>query len=120
MEEQVGTKHFIAPEFGLHYACMEDVFAFYENWQFFTTQKPFTYADVYNPAEAPNRRVKRLIEQENKKERQKERLKFNELVRQLVAQLIEKDPRYMKFKLIQAHEKEAKRKKLEEERSVKR
>ena len=69
MEESVGTKHHDAPCFGLHYACMEDVFAFYEWWQFFTTKKQFAYADLYNPNEAPNRRVKRLIEQENKKER---------------------------------------------------
>jgi DnaJ family protein A protein 5 len=99
MEEAVGTKHFKAAPFGLHYACMEDVFAFYEHWQFFTTAKQFTFADVYNPAEAPNRRVKRLIEAENKKERQKERVKFNDLVRQLITQLMDKDPRYRKFKL---------------------
>ena len=100
MEEQVGSKHPDAPHFGTHYSCADDVFAFYDDWKFFSTQKKFTYADLYNPNEAPNRRVKRLIEVENKKERNKERGKFNELVRELVEMLKDKDPRYKKFVLI--------------------
>ena len=39
LEEAVGVKHYEAPSFGLHYACSEDVFAFYDNWKFFTTKK---------------------------------------------------------------------------------
>ena len=97
MEEQVGVKHRDAPPFGTHYSCADDVFAFYEGWRFFSTQKKFTYADLYNPNEAPNRRVKRLIEAENKKERNKERAEFNEKVRELVEMLKDKDPRYKKF-----------------------
>ena len=69
MEEEVGVKHFDASPFGMHYATSEEVFAFYDSWKFFTTSKPFHFADLYNPKEAPNRRVKRLIEAENKKER---------------------------------------------------
>ena len=120
MEGQVGTKHFTAPLFGAHYAVAEEVFEFYDQWKFFTTAKQFTYADVYNPAEAPNRRVKRLIEAENKKERQKERVIFNETVRELVEKLKEKDPRYKKFILIQHQEKEAKRNRIESEKAAKR
>lgn len=41
---------------------MEDVFAFYDHWLLFTSIKPFAYADVYDSREAPNRRVKRIIE----------------------------------------------------------
>ena len=99
LEEEVGVKHHKAKPFGEHYACAEDVFAFYEDWKFFTTAKKFAYADVYNPAEAPNRRIKRLIEAENKKERQKEKSAFNDLVRELVEQLKTKDPRYKKYSL---------------------
>jgi len=69
LEEEVGVKHHQAKPFGEHFACAEDVFAFYDDWKFFTTAKKFAYADAYNPAEAPNRRIKRLIEAENKKER---------------------------------------------------
>jgi len=92
---------------------------FYEQWKFFTSIKPFSYADVYNPKEAPNRRVKRIIDNENKKERQKERVKFNEVVRELVEKIKEKDPRYRKFYMQQQQEKEAKRKKQEEEKAAK-
>jgi DnaJ family protein A protein 5 len=58
---------------------------------------------LYNPNEAPNRRVRRLIEAENKKERNKERVKFNDIVRELVENLKQKDPRYKKFVLIAQH-----------------
>lgn len=93
--------------------------AFYDQWKFFTTGKQFAYADVYNPKEAPNRRVKRLIENENKKERQKERVKFNEVVRELVDRIREKDPRYRKFMMQIQKEKEEKRRKLEAEKQAK-
>ena len=101
LEEEVGVKHIDSKFFGNHLACAEDVFAFYDDWKFFSTSKKFAYADAYNPAEAPNRRIKRLIEAENKKERQKERVSFNDAVRELVEQLKSKDPRYKKFLLIQ-------------------
>jgi DnaJ family protein A protein 5 len=120
MEEEVGVKHYQAPPFGLHFACAEDVFAFYDHWKHFTTCKQFSYADLYNPKDAPNRRVKRIIEIENKKERQKERNKFNDMVRELIDKLREKDPRYKKYILIQQQEKEEKRRKLEEEKAAKR
>jgi DnaJ family protein A protein 5 len=58
---------------------------------------------LYNPNEAPNRRVRRLIEAENKKERNKERVKFNDIIRELVENLKQKDPRYKKFVLIAQH-----------------
>ena len=32
LEEDVGVKHKDAPEFGEHYSCAEDVFAFYDSW----------------------------------------------------------------------------------------
>lgn len=118
LEEQVGTKHKDAPPFGEHYACAEDVFAFYDWWQHFTTCKPFAYADLYNASQAPNRRVKRLIEVDNKKERDKERRAFNEAVRLLVAKLKEQDPRYKKFMLIQQQEKEERKRKAEEEKAA--
>lgn len=100
LEEQVGSKHQSYPRFGDYNASAEEVFAFYENWQYFTTCKPFAYADLYNESEAPNRRIKRLIEIENNKERKRERQEFNDMVRELIAKLKDKDPRYKKFALI--------------------
>ena len=84
------------------------------------TEKQFTYADLYNPKEAPNRRVKRIIEAENKKERQRERVKFNEVVRELVELVKSKDPRYKKFIIQIQQEKEEKKRFMEVERENKR
>lgn len=76
------------------------------------------YADLYNPKEAPNRRVKRIIEVENKKERQRERVEFNNEVRKLIEYIKDKDYRYQKFVLKVEAEKAAKRNKIEEEKEV--
>ena len=99
LEEQVGVKHNAYKPFGDDFATADDVFAFYDDWQHFATSKQFTYADLYNPKDAPNRRIKRLIENENKKERAKEKHVFNEMVRELVEKLKDKDPRFKKFSL---------------------
>ena len=86
-----------APPFGGPEASLEEVFGFYDCWPSFTSIKPFAYADEYNPADAPNRRVKRLIEIENQRARKKERQEFINSVRKLVEQLKGKDPRYAKY-----------------------
>ena len=50
--------------------------------------------DKYNPNQAPNRRVKRIIETENKKERSQERREFNETMDKLLEYVQKRDPRY--------------------------
>ena len=66
------------PKFGDEHSSKEEVYKFYKVWGSFSTTKQFTYVDVYDPRDAPNRRIKRFIENDNKKERVKERNKFNE------------------------------------------
>lgn len=48
LEEEVGKKHYEPPMFGEHFACAEDVFAFYQYWESFSSKKPFAYADQYD------------------------------------------------------------------------
>jgi DnaJ family protein A protein 5 len=79
MEEEVGVEHDDVL-FGDLYSSMEDVYRFYSHYQNFATNKQFAYADTFNPNQAPNRKVKRIIEVENTKERNLERKKFNDLV----------------------------------------
>lgn len=43
--------------FGTAESPAADVFAFYSCWQSFSTYKEFAWADLYNPATAPNRQV---------------------------------------------------------------
>lgn len=70
--------------------------------------------DVYDVREAPNRRIKRLIENDNKRERNKERAKFNDKVHDLVAHMKKHDIRYEKY--VEADRAERRRKQQEEDR----
>ena len=97
MEEEVGTQHEAAVPFGDENSTKEEVYAFYRDWERFNSIKKFTYVDVYDPREAPNRRIKRLIENDNNKARQKERTKFNDKMRDLLNHVKSKDPRYQQF-----------------------
>lgn len=83
-EELEGEDHYEAPRFGDSDSTSEEVYAFYNYWSNFSTLKQFAYADVYNPNQAPNRRVKRIIETENKKERSLEKKEFNDQVIKLI------------------------------------
>jgi DnaJ family protein A protein 5 len=113
MEEGVGIVHRKAAEFGTANSSREEVMKFYQEWGGFSTMKQFAYVDQYNPNDAPNRRIKRLIEQDNKRERYKERGRFNDKLRDLLAYIKSKDPRIEIFAREDAHRREQKR--LEEE-----
>jgi DnaJ homolog subfamily A member 5 len=86
-----------------------DVHHFYNFWTNFVTKMSFSWEDKYNPAEVPNRQVRRAIEKENKKFRDIARKKYNETVRALASFVRKRDPRVMSFEL------EARARKLEDE-----
>ena len=94
LEEEVGVDHECLPDFGDADSTAEQVFRFYTQWQHFSTGKIFSYADKYNPNTAPNRRIKRLIEVENKKERLVERKEFNDTIIKLIEYVQKRDIRY--------------------------
>ena len=73
MEEEVGTTHFAGKLFGDENATKEEVYGFYREWEGFSSIKKFAYVDVYDSREAPNRRIKRLIENDNERVRNRER-----------------------------------------------
>lgn len=54
---------------------------FYSYWLSFSTCKSYAWEDKYELKQAPNRRVQRLMEKENKKLRDAGRKKRNEVVR---------------------------------------
>ena len=66
---------------------------FYEVWIAFATQKSFSWMDLYRYSEAPDRRVRRLMEKENKRLREDGIREFNDAVRSLVAFAKKRDPR---------------------------
>ncbi|KAK0480286.1 DnaJ domain-containing protein [Armillaria novae-zelandiae] len=67
---------------------------FYNVWINFITNKDFSWCDQWNLAEAPDRRVRRLMEKENKKARDDARRDYNDTVRSLAKFLRKRDPRY--------------------------
>ncbi|KAL8949880.1 MAG: hypothetical protein Q9222_004053 [Ikaeria aurantiellina] len=67
---------------------------FYTAWASFATSKTFSWTDVYRCSEAPDRRVRRLMEKENKRLRDEAIREFNDAVRSLVAFVKKRDPRY--------------------------
>ncbi|KAH9902519.1 hypothetical protein C8Q73DRAFT_670735 [Cubamyces lactineus] len=67
---------------------------FYNHWTNFVTGKEFEWADQWNIAEAPDRRVRRLMERDNKKARDEARKEYNDTVRSLAMFIRKRDPRY--------------------------
>ena len=57
------------------------VHAFYAFWQSYFTRKPYYWVDKYDLRDAPNRRVQRLMEKENKKLRDAAKKQRNETVK---------------------------------------
>ena len=83
------------PSFGHADDSFTDVVRpFYAAWTSFATQKIFSWNDIYRLNEAPDRRVRRMMEKENKRLRDEGIREFNDAVRSLVAFVKKRDPRY--------------------------
>ncbi len=82
------------PEFGSQEDDYEDVVRpFYAAWNGFATRKTYAWKDHYRLSEAPDRRIRRLMEKENKKIRDDAIQEYNDAVRSLVAFVRKRDPR---------------------------
>lgn len=68
--------------------------SFYAAWSSFATKKDFAWVDIYRYSDAPDRRVRRLMEKENKRLREDAAREFNDAVRSLVAFVKKRDPRF--------------------------
>ncbi|KAJ4308760.1 hypothetical protein N0V84_011909 [Fusarium piperis] len=68
---------------------------FYNAWSGFSTAKSFSWKDKYRLSDAPDRRVRRLMEKENKKMRDDAIREFNDAVNFLVSFVRKRDPRYL-------------------------
>ncbi|XP_069688020.1 dnaJ homolog subfamily C member 21 [Periplaneta americana] len=89
---------FEIPSFGDSNSSYEDVVhPFYAYWQSYSTKKSYAWLDPYDIRDAPNRRVVRAAEKENKKIREKARKQRNEEVRNLVAFVRKRDKRVQEY-----------------------
>ncbi|KAA8566373.1 hypothetical protein EYC84_008949 [Monilinia fructicola] len=83
------------PDFGSADDDYEGVVkTFYRSWVNFTTQKSFSWKDLYRTSDAPDRATRRLIEKENKRSRDDAKAEFNDAVRHLVLFVRKRDPRF--------------------------
>ena len=83
------------PLFGHKEDDYEDVVRpFYAAWNGFATKKSYSWKDEYRLSDAPDRRIRRLMEKENKRIRESAIQEFNDAVRSLVAFVRKRDPRY--------------------------
>lgn len=69
--------------------------AFYSRWSNFSTRLLFAWKDKWRLSDAPDRRIRRLMEKENKKLRDDAIREFNDAVRSLVIFVRKRDPRYI-------------------------
>ena len=84
---------FLPTDFGDGNSKWEDVGAFYKGWESYSSCLGFAWADQYDTKEAPDRRVRRAMEDENKKARRKARKERNEDILALVHFVKRRDPR---------------------------
>jgi len=91
------------PPFGLADDDYETVAKpFYRIWSGFSTKKSFSWKDKYRLSDAPDRRIRRLMEKENKKLREEGIREFNDAVISLVSFVRKRDPRYVPNKQSEA------------------
>ncbi|KAG9074342.1 hypothetical protein FRC06_010764 [Ceratobasidium sp. 370] len=81
---------------------VEYVQHFYRAWSNFVTAKDFSWRDIWDTDAAPDRRIRRLMEKDNKKAREESRREYNDAVRALVSFIRKRDPRLQAFKTAQA------------------
>lgn len=83
------------PDFGLQDDDYDDVVRpFYAVWNGFVTRKTYSWKDLYRLSDAPDRRVRRLLEKQNRGLRDDAIREFNDAVRSLVAFVRKRDRRY--------------------------
>ena len=104
------------PTFGSSTSPWSDVKHFYAEWGSFVTHMDFAWVQEYNPATAGNRKVRRLMEQENEKSRKAARKEYNENIKTLVQFVKKRDKRVIAQ---QAHEAQEKIEREKTEREAK-
>lgn len=67
---------------------------FYAVWTGFATSKTYSWEDLHQYSDAPDRRIRRMMEKENKRFRDEAIHDFNNLVRSFVGFVKKRDPRF--------------------------
>ncbi|KAI4343956.1 hypothetical protein L6164_011242 [Bauhinia variegata] len=107
-----------APLMGNLESPYAQVTAFYNHWLGFSTVMDFCWVDQYDVMAGPNRKSRRVMEDENKKLRKKARKEYNETVRGLAEFVKKRDKRVIDM-MIKKNLETEKRKEEERERKKK-
>lgn len=92
-DEKAGNLDYLNVDFGQSDSVWDDVTLFYQGWEAFASSLSFAWADQYDVLEAPNRRVRRAMEDENRKARKTAKKARNDDVLALVRFVKKRDPR---------------------------
>ncbi|KAM5570905.1 DNAJ protein JJJ1 [Rosa sericea] len=107
-----------APALGNLKSDYAQVTAFYGYWLGFCTVMDFCWVDQYDVMAGPNRKVRRLMEEDNKKQRKKAKREYNDTVRGLAEFVKKRDKRVMDM-MVKREEERERRKKEEREKKKK-
>ncbi|KKA29288.1 hypothetical protein TD95_002522 [Thielaviopsis punctulata] len=108
VSEFPGDNDFEWPDFGTSKSSYDEtVRPFYSVWTNFSTRKSFSWVEKWRLSDAPDRRVRRVMEKENQKFRQDAIREFNEAVRFLVMFARKRDPRYQRNQQTEAERQKA-------------
>jgi len=105
------------PGFGNSKTSYEEIKAFYNFWNNFSSKMTFGWKEQYNLNDAPNRQVRRAMEKENKKNKDTAKKEFNETVRKLAGFAKKRDKRFEEYEINRKQE-EASRKAEEEKKRL--
>ncbi|XP_052179925.1 DNAJ protein JJJ1 homolog [Diospyros lotus] len=105
-----------APLMGNLESPYAQVTAFYNYWLGFGTVMDFCWVDQYDAMAGPNRKSRRVMEEENKKLRKKARREYNETVRGLAEFVKKRDKRVIDMQVKRNEEMERKRMEEREKR----
>lgn len=92
-EQELGESPRDWPVFGNSTTPWDDVADFYRHWSNYVTALSFNWSEKYHVTAQINRRVRRLMDKENKKGREGSKKEFVDSVRKLVAFIKKRDPR---------------------------
>ncbi|XP_059645637.1 DNAJ protein JJJ1 homolog [Cornus florida] len=105
-----------APVMGNLQSPYTQVTAFYNYWLGFVTVMDFCWVDQYDAMAGPNRKSRRVMEDENKKLRKKARRDYNDTVRGLAEFVKKRDKRVIDMQVKRSEEMERKRMEEREKR----
>lgn len=120
-QEQQATLSYLGDNanFGSIDTPWEQVSSFYQAWESFTSGMNYAWHDTYDIKEAPNRRVRRAMEEENRKARRAAKKSRTEDILALVRFVKRRDPR-VKAARQRAEDEKARREQEQKERALRR